>query len=379
MQPPPWSSVLYLAAPAVQGGVGPGPDGLGGPPPGAWAPLLLLGLPVLVAIVLLWMYVRTARQHRVAQLAPPVWLLPYLEQQASTAAPAQAPAPDADHLALEEMRLESTARLARRKRALLVGLGLNFVAGWAGAAVYLYAANREVQFAELPPSTTLAATLDTAAFQGLEGPGGLTEDTTATPATEVAPVDTAALRLRREFLARRRDSLAEVARRDSVALAEAVAQRVRDSVAAAIRDSVARAQAAARTVVAPPPAPPPPSPAAPDPAVVRERANAVLQAGAASLVEAINAREGLEGLLGPGREQDQFGRFVAEYRPTATLQDVVELQVVAGSASVTARLRLAWRGAFGDNRSVAGRFRLEAVPAGEGWRMARVVPLQTLP
>lgn len=350
--------------------------------PGAWAPLLLLGLPVAVALLLVVLYVRTARLHRRALMAPPVWLLPYLEQQgeAPGSGPAALPAPDADHVALEEIRVESTARLARRKRVLLAGLALNFVAGWAGAAVYLYSANRQVEFQELPTlaGSRLEDVVDTAAFRGLEDrPEEDAPVTGAAPTVEA--VDTAALRLRRERLAlladRRRDSLAEVARLDSIALAEQIARRVRDSIAQAVQDSLARAAA----VVPPPPPPPPSRPAEPDPALLRDRAIATLRGSAEALTAAIAGRQGLGALLGSGPAPSRFVRFVEESRPTARLEGV-EAPVLSGStATAVALVRLEWRGGFGQARSEVGRFRLEAEREGEGWRVLRAVPLSELP
>lgn len=379
---PSLSSLFTLLQPAAPGGEAAGAlwgDSLGATSPFGWAPVILLGGPVLVAVVLLWLYARTAREHRRALMAPPVWLLPYLERPPEADSEWRPPAPDADHAELEELRLESTARLARRKRGLLFGLGLNFVAAWAAAGAYLYTGSRSVDFQELPPSVALGASVDTMTFQGIEGPG-IQDTEPAAPATPDAPADTAELRIRREQQARfvrRRDSLAEVRRRDSIAMVQAVAVRVRDSVAQAVRDSITRAQAAVPAPVAPPPPPPPPAVAVVDPAVDLARAVAVIRARADALAAAINGRAGLSGLLTAGPERERFLRFVEQRAPAATVDRVPAPTVEASRAEAVVTLELQWRGPFGETRRGVGRFQIDAIRADGAWQVARLVALNT--
>lgn len=374
--------VLTLLQATAPGGEAAGAmwaDGLGSASPFGWAPLILLGGPALVAVVLLWLYARTARQHRRALMAPPVWLLPYLEQPAEAVAGWSPPAPDADHAELEEIRLDSTARLARRKRILLVGLGLNFVAGWAGAAVYLYTGNRPVEFQELSPGAVLGASVDTAAFLGIEGPGVVEAEPVPVPPPDAA-VDTAQQRARREQQAlfiRRRDSLAEARRLDSLAVVEAVAQRVRDSVAQALRDSIARVQAAAVPAPVPPPPPPPVATPARDPAVERARATEVIRTRVGALAAAINGRAGLSGLLAAGPERERFLRFIQEQAPTASVDHVPEPELSADHAEAVVTLQLQWRAQFGVSRREVVRFQVEASLLNGAWQVARLVPLNT--
>jgi hypothetical protein len=386
-------SLFALVQPAAPGGGAAGAlwgDGLGATSPFGWAPVILLGGPVLVAVVLLWLYARTAREHRRALMAPPVWLLPYLERPSEADSDWRPPAPDADHAELEELRLESTARLARRKRGLLVGLGLNFVAGWAAAAVYLYTGNRSVEFQELPPTIALGASVDTITFQGIEGPSTLDAEPPAPvpPAPAATPdvsPDTAQLRIRREQQlqgARRRDSLAEVRRRDSIAVVEALALRVRDSVARAVRDSITQAQAAAVPAPVPrppPPAPPPPPPAAPavDPAVELARAAAVIRARMEALATAINGGAGLQALVTAGPARERFLRFVEQQAPTAAVDRVPEPAMSTDRAEAETTLQFQWRGQFGVSRREVGRFRVEAGLVNGAWKVVRLVPLST--
>jgi hypothetical protein len=338
---------------------------------------------VLVAVVLVWLYARTAREHRRALMAPPVWLLPYLERPSEADSDWRPPAPDADHAELEELRLESTARLARRKRSLLVGMGLNFVAGWAAAAVYLYTGSRSVEFEELPPTVALGASVDTATFRGIEGPGDAQEEPRV-PEVQEAPPDTAQLRIRREqqaLFARRRDSLAEVRRQDSIAMVEAVALRVRDSVAQVVRDSIRRAQAAAVPASVPPPLPPPPPPAPAaatvDPAVELARAAAVIRARTEALATAIDGRAGLQGLLTAGPARERFLRFVEQQAPTAAVDRVPDPTMSTDRAEAEVTLQFQWRGPFGDTRRGVGRFQVEAIRVDGVWQVARLVALNT--
>lgn len=376
---PPLLALLQPAAPVGEAGGALWGDGLGAASPFGWAPVILLGGPVLVAVVLLWLYARTARQHRRALMAPPVWLLPYLERPAEAEGVWRPLAPDGDHAELEELRLESTARLARRKRVLLVGLGLNFVAAWAAAAAYLYSGNRSVEFQELPPSVPLESSVDTSAFQGVEGPGRPAIETDSpSPAPAAAPPDSMAERIRREQQARfvrRRDSLAEVRRQDSIAVVAAVALRIRDSVAQALRDSIARAQVAVPAPAPPPPAPPPAP--APDPAVELARAAAAIRARAEALAAAINGRAGLQGILTAGTERDRFLRFVEQQAPTVALQRVPDPAMSPDRAEAEIAFEFRWRGQFGVSRREVGRFQVEARRVNGAWQVARLVPLST--
>lgn len=344
-----------------------------------WVPVLLLGVPTGIAILLIWFYARTARQHRRAMLAPPVWLLPYLEHGGS--APASSPPAkfDADHVALEEERLASTAALARRKRLLLAGLGINFVAGWALAGVLLFASSKHVDFEQLPATLVVGPSVDEARFEGLED-----RAPEARPGEAASPViDTAAERIRRAQQAafiRRRDSLLAAERADSVALADAIARRVRDSMVAVLQDSLARVRASVPAVaVAPPPPPPPPAPPAPDPVRERERALAVIDEAGARLIAAVNARDDALAMVSPGSARDRLLQFVREQGPSA---DRVSLDVdTADLTRLVAILtvQFQWRGSFGDTRRRAARFQLEATRAGEAWVVSRLVPLDNLP
>ncbi len=383
---PSLSYPLILLQPAAPAGEAAGAlwgGGVGATSPFGWAPVILLGGPLLVAVVLLWLYARTVREHRRALMAPPVWLLPYLERPAEAGTDWRPPPPDADHAELEELRQESTARLARRKRGLLIGLGLNFVAAWAAAAVYLYTGNRSVEFQELPPTVALGASVDTLTFEGIEGPGNLVADPASPPPAARADVtlDTAQVRIRREQqvqFARRRDSLAELRRRDSMATVEAVALRVRDSVAQMVRDSITRAQAAVVPApVPPPPPPPPPAASTVDPAVDLARAVAVIRAQADALAAAINGRAGLSGLLTAGPERERFLRFVEQRSPTAAVDRVPAPTVAASRAETEVLLELQWRGPFGDTRRGVGRFQVEAIRVNGAWQVARLVALNT--
>lgn len=349
-----------------------------------WVPALLLGVPAGVAAILLWLYARTARQHRRAVLAPPVWLLPYLEQAESGAGGRPAPVPDPDHLALEEERLASAASLARRKRVLLVALALNFLAAWAGAGVYLWGASRMVDFSDLPATLVVGPSVDTLGFRGLEGRDSEPVDADDPPevgGTTATPLDTAAARVRREqqmAFVRRRDSLLEAQRLDSVRLAEAIAQQVRDSIAEALRDSLARAAAQATAVV--PPAPPAAPPAVVrDPAVERARASAALAGAADQLIAAINQRTGLGGLLGAGSSRDRFLRFVEEQEPTAALGTVGDPVITGSGFESVVTIQFQWRGPFGDTRRRTGRFQFVGQGSGDAWRVTGIVPLDNLP
>jgi len=354
-----------------------------------WIPALLLAAPAVVAILLVWLYVRTARRLRRAQLAPPVWLLPYLEKPAGEA-PAWPPAmPEPDELAEQEARQESVAALGRRKRALLAGLALNFVAGWAVAGVYLFESKRSADFEELPPTASLGASVDTAAFEGLETAGQGNVPGAAPPPAggePTGPLDTAAARIRQEqrlAFFRRRDSLAELRRIDSIAIAAQEAQRIRDSVARAVQDSIAR-ELAARPAAAPTPVPaptppPPPAPPPPDPAVERQRAGAVLQGAAESLVAAINARQGVAELLSPGPRRDRLVQFVSERSPAASLVSVAEPAMAGDRSEAVVVVQFQWRGPFGDTRRQAGRFRAEATRGAGTWRLAGLAPLDNIP
>ncbi len=354
-----------------------------------WVPALLLATPALVAIVLVWLYIRTARRLRRAQLAPPVWLLPYLEKPAGEA-PAWPPAaPEADELAEQEARQESVALLGRRKRAILAGLALNFVAGWAVAGVYLFESKRSVDFHELPPTASLGASVDTAQFEGLETAGQGSTPGTAPPGAgdePAGPLDTAAARLRQEqrlAFFRRRDSLAEVRRLDSIAIAAQEAQRIRDSVARAVQDSIAR-ELAARPAPAPspapaPPPPPPPAPPPLDPAVDRQRAGGLLHGAAESLVSAINSRQGVAELLSAGPRRDRLVQFVSERSPAASLVSVAEPTVAGDRAEAVAVIQFQWRGPLGDPRRQSGRFRAEATRGAGAWRLTSLAPLDNIP
>lgn len=377
--------LLTNLQPAAPGGQAAGAlwgEGLGATSPFEWAPVILLGGPLLVAVVLLWLYARAAREHRRALMAPPVWLLPYLERPSGSDSDWRPPAPDADHAELEELRLESTARLARRKRVILVGLGLNFLAAWAAAGVYLYTGSRRVEFQELPPTIAVGASVDTTSFQGIEGPGTLGAELVP-PGPPDAPPDTAQARIRREQQARfvqRRDSLAEVRRLDSVAVVAAVAQRVRDSVARAVRDSITQAQAAAVPAPAPPPAPLPAPPAAApavDPTVELARAAAVIRGRAEALAAAINGRTGLQGLLAAGPERERLVRFVEERTPTVSLDRAPDPTLSSERAESVVTLQFQWRGPFGDTRRGVGRFQAEAIRVNGVWQAARLVALNT--
>lgn len=356
-----------------------------GASPFPWVPLFLLLGPAVIAAVLIAWYVRTARQLRRVQLAPPAWLVPYLQAPPAGTEPG-APAPvDPDDALTDEARLESTTVLARRKRALLAGLALNFIAGWAGAGVYLYASNRGAEFEELPPSAA-ATSIDTLGFAGLEEPLPVPPPpppTAGPPVTPPVAEDTAAQRLRLErqaALARRQDSLARERQRDSLL---AVAERVRDSVARAVRDSVVRAQTAVAPAPPPPaPAPAPPPPAAPpppDPEVERAQAVAAIRGVADALVRGVNSRSGLEELLAPGDGRDRFLRFVREQTPTATLGPVAEPTMATASASGLITVQFQWRGPFGDTRRRTGRFQAEASRGAGGWRITSLTSLDNLP
>lgn len=375
--------LLILLQPVAPGGEAAGTvwGDLGVTSPFGWAPAILLGGPVLVAVVLLVLYVRTAREHRRALMAPPVWLLPYLERPSEADSDWHAPEPDADHAELEEVRLESTGRLARRKRGLLIGLGLNFVAAWAAAGAYLYTGSRSVDFQELPPSIALGASVDTITFQGIEGPG-IPETEPPAAATPATTLDSAQLRARREqqaLVARRRDSLADVRRRDSIAVVQAVAVRVRDSVAQAMRDSIARVQAAVPAPVPPPPPPPPPPLAAPtiDPAVELARATTVIRARMQALATAINGGTGVQGLLTAGPERERFLRFVEQRTPTGEVERVPEPTMSATRAETVVTLQFQWRGPFGDTRRGVGRFQVEATRVDGAWQVSRLIALNT--
>ena len=179
------------------GGRGAGGLGLDSAAAFPWVPMLLLVVPAAVALGLLYLYFRTARRMRRAQLAPPVWLLPYLEQQREEPQvwpPTQSAADVAADLA---ERAESVGRLARRKRAILVGLALNFVAGWAMAGAYLYDTKRGGGFQELPSTSLLASSVDTADFTGLEQEAPGPEEPSGRPSpgpesllADAGPVDT---------------------------------------------------------------------------------------------------------------------------------------------------------------------------------------------
>jgi len=350
-----------------------------------WGPVLLLAGPAVVAVTLLWFYARTARLLRRAQLAPPTWLLPYLEPPGGSRPAWPPPAADPDDAA-DQANLElSIARLGRRKRILLVGLALNFVAGWAAAGIYLYESNRTVEFHEFPSAEDLGGTLDTARFAGIEGrdpapvlrspplPGSVGEP----PPVE----DTAAARVRREqrqAFVRRRDSLAEVRRLDSLAIASAAAARLRDSLAQAVRDSVARASVMVPPAPPPPAPPPPAAPPPPDPAVERAAAAAVARSAGQSLVDAVNGRSGLAERLVAGEAATRFVRFVEQSTLSARLESVAPPTVTEARAESVVTVAFQWRGPFGDTRRRSGRFRADLVRGPAGWRVSGLVPLDQL-
>lgn len=381
--------VLILLSPFQSAGTGGGTGaglGLDTGPAFPWIPVLLLAVPAVVALGLAWMYFRTARRMRQAQLAPPVWLLPYLEQQDDAPPKVWPPTESSADVAADMAeRAESVGRLARRKRAILLGLALNFVAGWAAAGAYLYESRRGGEFQDLPSTSFLGPSLDTLEFTGLE---------TSLPAAGASPVvladsavlpDTAALRVRneqRQAFFRRRDSLALVARADSEARANAELERLRDSIAEAVRDSIARAV----VVVAPPPVaapPPPPPPAAmpppPDPAVELARASDVINAAARSLVAGMGASQQVAETVTPAAARERFSRFVAENRPSVSLVSVSEPVLGTGQAVAEVVVQFQWRGAFGDTRRRSIRFRAEATRASSGWRLAGLTPLDSPP
>lgn len=376
----------------IDGGTGAGLD-LGGSVAFPWVPLLLLAVPALVAVGLIWMYFRTARRMRQAQLAPPVWLLPYLEQQSEEPPKVWPPTQSSADIAADlAERADSVGRLARRKRAILLGLALNFVAGWAAAGAYLYESKRGGEYQELPSTSSLASSLDTMSFAGLEEGGDLREEgvdgPTALPGQarpDSLPADTAAVRLRNEqrlAFFRRRDSLAEVARADSIALAEQAAIRIRDSIAELVRDSIARAAALRPPVVVPTPAPPPPPPPAPpppDPAVELAQARDVLTAGARSLVGGMGSSQVVSESVVPGSVRQQFAAFLAENRPTVALASLEEPVLRDGQASAVLVVQFQWRGSFGDTRRRSVRFRAEASRGNTGWRLVSFTALDDPP
>jgi hypothetical protein len=367
-----------------------------------WAPILIVGIPAAVAIALVWLYFRTATRLKQAQLAPPVWLLPYLAQ-ASEAPPSWPPREESAETALElAEHAESVGRLAQQKRAILLGLALNFVAGWAMAGMYLYESRRGNEFAELPGSSRLETSVDTLGYVGLEGRepapdrGGASAAVdpeflrpAAPPPPPVqppAPPTLAALPPspppgERPPLSptRRRDSLLAARRIDSLAMAAALAAQLRDSITQAIRDSVARATPPSAPLprVVPPPAPPPPPP--PDPGVELARANEVVRAGANALIAAIRAREGVGDLLAPGSARDAFLRFVQQSGPSASLVSVPDAILSGSRAEATVTIQFQWRGSFGDTRRRSGRFQAVAVREGGVWRAVPFAVLDNLP
>lgn len=347
-----------------------------------WVPALLLAVPAVVALGLAWMYFRTARRMRQAQLAPPVWLLPYLEPR-EDAAPVWPPTQSSADVAADlAERAESVGRLARRKRAILLGLALNFVAGWAAAGAYLYESKRGGEFQEVPPTSILGASLDTLSFAGLEGAAPDPELEPEPPEQPDPALDTAAVRIRneqRQAFFRRRDSLALVARADSEARATAEAQRLRDSIAAAVRDSIARA-AVVVTLPPPPPPTPPPPPPPPDPAVELARVTDVITAAARGLVAGITSSQRVPETVVPASDRARFTTFVTENRPGATLVSVSEPVIGAGQATAEVVVQFQWRGSFGDTRRRAIRFRAEASRTGSAeWRLAGLTPLDAPP
>jgi hypothetical protein len=332
------------------------------------------------------MYFRTARRMRQAQLAPPVWLLPYLEPREDVPQvwpPTQSSAEVAADLA---ERAESVGRLARRKRTILLALALNFVAGWAAAGAYLYESKRGGEFRDLPSTSILGSSVDTLSFAGLEG-GTPTAETSPPDSVDPAapPPDTAAVRIRneqRQAFFRRRDSLALVARADSEARATAEAQRVRDSIATAIRDSIA----SARVVLTPPPAALPPAPAPPPPlpppdaAVELERATDVITTAARALVSGMESRQQVAQTVVPAASRAQFSAFVTQNRPSVSLLSVAVPVLGDGVAAAEVVVQFQWRGTFGDTRRRAVRFRAEATRIGSGeWRLAGLTPLDASP
>lgn len=389
----------------IQGGMAGGDSawgaGLDGSAAFPWAPALLLGGPAVIAAGLLWWYFRTARTLRQAQLTPPVWLLPYLEQKLDPPPAWPPPETSADAMGEQIERTESVGRLARRKRAILLGLALNFVAGWAMAGAYLYESRRGPEFQELPGPTTLATSIDTLGFQGMEEPGEVAPvipppppplpAAAPTPApVPAAPVDAAELQRRNDqrlAAIRRRDSLLAIRRTDSIAAARQELQRLRDSIALAVQDSLTRAARVVPTPVVvapappppPPPAPPPPTPPPPDPAVELARAAGAIRAAAGGLVASIGSREGLSGILAPGAARDGFLRFVQQSAPAASLVSVAEPLLLSDRATSNVTVQFQWRGTFGDTRRRTARFQAAAVRDGSTWRVASFTVLDNLP
>jgi len=350
-----------------------------------WVPLVLLLGPAVIAAVLITWYVRTARQLKRVQLAPPAWLVPYLHQPSGPPGPGARPPLDPDDALTDEARFESTTVLARRKRALLMALALNFIAGWAGAGVYLYGSSRTVEFQDLPATSSIGSSIDTLRFQGVEDRAGAPADPAPSPpapapAPVAAPVDSAALRRFRDqqiALGRRQDSLALARQRDSVSLV-AETERMRDSMLAAVRDSVLRTLTAVAPAPAPPP-PPPPAPPPPDPAAERALATTAIRGAGIALVRAVNARTGLDALLAAGPSRNRFLQFVQAQAPSAALADVAEPTMAVGQAVGMVTLRFQWRGPFGDTRRGTGRFQAEARQDGSGWRIVTLTSMDNLP
>lgn len=373
------------------GGAGTGGTGLDAAVAFPWVPVLLLAVPAAVAVGLLWMYFRTARRMRRAQLAPPVWLLPYLEQQVDE--PKVWPPTESSEDVAADLaeRTESVGRLARRKRAILVGLALNFVAGWAMAGAYLYDARSGGEFQQLPPTSMLGSSVDTAGFDGLEpGAPGQADSpdpgiAAAPPTAGPEPLDTAEARRRNEqrlAFFRRRDSLAQVARNDSIARAAEVANRVRDSIAQVVRDSLARAAAAnSAPPIAPPPPPPPPPPAPPppDPAVELARVRDVLTGGARSLAGSMGSSQEVPEQVAPAASRQRFAEFLSENRPAVSLVSLDEPVLQEGRAASVLVLQFQWRGSFGDTRRRTVRFRAEASRTGTVWRVTSFTALDNPP
>lgn len=387
--------VVLPAVIALQpSGAGPGSGGVdtawatalagGGFP---WVAVAVLGIPAAVAVALIWWYARTARRLRHAQLAPPVWLLPYLRTGSASPAPWPPTQTQAELAADLAERGESVGRLARQKRAILLGLGLNFVAGWAMAGAFLYESNRGGEFQELPalagPERSVAA--------------GRFEELGDQPVPEAAPppeepsspvmttvLDSAEVRRRAEQRAailRRQDSVRLVALQDSMARET---QRVRDSVAQAVRDSIAR-EAAARVVMAPPPVPapaPPPAPpaGAPDPAREVEAASAALGVAARELVEALGtgAAAAAPHLRG-GETRDRLLRFLRESAPTATLGAVGSPALDSGSGTARVMVQLQWRGTFGNAQRRTLPFQATLIRGADGWQVSGFQPLENMP
>lgn len=353
--------------------------------------VLASGLVLAILLVLLQRAVANERRHAVS---PPLWLMPdagpYGKAVAvgGTVQPALKYEPE-----LEEADRVQRDQLSRRKRGLLQALIGSLAVTGASAAWVINTKPVEGQVPafifidsndpESRASRQRIAGDDIAFFEH-----DVSVPTDSRPAAPSPVIRTDSVP-RRGAPAGAARSTVPSQRSGSLEPAAAPAEKI------PARDSTRRAEVvtpeplpapppAPSPVPPPPPPPPPPEAVAPvrDPAVDRARAQSVIQAAAARLLAAINARRSgdvamlvPEAMAGDLGRRERFLKLVKDFGPKASLGSVDDPTMGDDRGEARISISLAWRGDFGVDKKKSGRLVAFVRRDGETWRFegARLV------